>query len=75
MLSRFSRVWLCVTLWTALGQAPLSMEIPGKNTGVDYHALLQGNLPNPEIEPASLKSPTLAGGFFTNSATWEALIL
>ena len=23
-------------------------------------------------EPASLKSPRLAGGFFTNSATWEA---
>ena len=31
-----------------------------------------GDLPNPEIEPASLLSPALAGGFFTTSATWEA---
>ena len=31
-----------------------------------------GNLPDPGIEPASLKSPELAGGFFTTSATWEA---
>ena len=31
-----------------------------------------GDLPNPEIEPASLMSPALAGGFFTTSAIWEA---
>ena len=29
-----------------------------------------GDIPNPGIEP---KSPALAGGFFTNCATWEAL--
>ena len=34
-----------------------------------------GNLPNPGIEPMSLMSPALAGGFFTASATWEALPL
>ena len=28
-----------------------------------------GDLPNPEIEPASLTSSALAGGFFTTSAT------
>ena len=28
-----------------------------------------GDLPNPGIEPVSLTSPALAGGFFT---TWEA---
>ena len=39
------------------------------------HALLQGNLPNPGIEPASLTSPTLGGGFFTTSTTWEALTM
>ena len=32
-----------------------------------------GDLPEPGIEPASLTSPTLAGRFFTTSATWEAL--
>ena len=31
-----------------------------------------GDLPNPGIEPVCLKSPALAGGFFTTSATWEA---
>ena len=29
---------------------------------------------NPGIEPTSLASPPLAGGFFTTSATWEALM-
>ena len=32
-----------------------------------------GNLPNPGVEPESLKFPALAGGFFTTSTTWEAL--
>ena len=31
-------------------------DSPGKNIGVGCHALLQGNLPNPGIEP---KSPAL----------------
>jgi len=31
------------------------------------------DLPDPGIEHASLMSPALAGGFFTTSATWEAL--
>ena len=47
---------------------------PGKNTAVGCHALLQGNLPDPGIEPASIRSPALAGRFFTASATWEALL-
>ena len=29
----------------------------------------------PRIQPASLLSPTLAGGFFTISATWETQLL
>ena len=48
-------------------------DSPGKKTGVGCHFLLQGNLPNPGIKPTSLRSPVLAGGFFTTSATWEAL--
>ena len=31
-----------------------------------------GDLPDPGIEPKSLMSPSLAGGFFTTSATWVA---
>ena len=30
-----------------------------------------GDLPDPGIEPMSLKSPALTGGFFTTSGTWE----
>ena len=29
------------------------------------------DLPDPGIEPLSLKSPALAGGFLTTSATWK----
>ena len=34
----------CPTLWDSMNcnQAPLSMEFPGKNTGVGCHTLLQG---------------------------------
>ena len=31
-----------------------------------------GHLSDPGIEPVSLLSPALAGGFFTTSAAWEA---
>ena len=31
-----------------------------------------GDLANPGIEPASLASPALTGGFFTTSTTWKA---
>ena len=30
------------------------------------------DLSDPRIEPASFRSPVLADGFFTTSATWEA---
>ena len=36
-----------------LCQAPLSMNSPGRNTGVGSHSLLQGIFPNPGIEPRS----------------------
>ena len=41
LLSRFSRVRLCATPWTAAYQASPSMDSPGKNTGVGCHFLLQ----------------------------------
>ena len=50
-------------------------NFPGKNTGVGYHFLPQGNLPDPGIEPLSLASPSLAGGFFICWATREAGLL
>ena len=57
------------TPWTVAYQAPLSMEFSRQDTGMGCYALLQGNLPNPGIEPVF---PELAGGFFTTGATWEA---
>ena len=42
LLSCFSHVRLCVTLWTAACQASLSMGFPRQNTGVGCHALLLG---------------------------------
>ena len=69
MLSRFSHVQLCDP-WTVAHQTPLSMGFSRQ----EYSSVLpfpsSGDLPNPEIEPASLKSPALAGGFFTISTTW-----
>ena len=45
-VSHFSRVQPFVTQWTAASQAPLSMDSPGKNTGVGFHVLLQGSFPS-----------------------------
>ena len=64
----------CLTLltpWTVAHKAPLSMDSPGKNTGVGCHALPQEILETQD-GPTSLRSPALAGGFFTTTATWEA---
>ena len=66
-----SRVRLFETPWTVACHAPLSMEFSRQEywSGVP----IPGDLPNPGIQPVSLASPALAGGFFTTSTTWEAL--
>ena len=71
MLSPFSHVWLCVTLWTVAHQAPRSMEFSSQEHWSGQSCPPPGNLPNPGIKPTSLMPPTLAGDF-TTSATWEA---
>ena len=60
---------------------PINYSPPGSSV----HGILQvrilgwvampssGDLSHPGMEPVSLMSPTLAGRFFTTSATWEAL--
>ena len=55
----------CVTLWTVTYQYPLSMGFPRQEYWSGLPFSYSGNLPNSGIEPASLVSPTLAGGFFT----------
>ena len=47
-------------------------DSPGKGTGVGCRFLLW-DLPGPGVEPASLASLALAGGFFTTSAACELL--
>ena len=42
MLSLFSHVQLCATLWTAAFQIPLSMGFSSKITGMGCHVFLQG---------------------------------
>ena len=46
-------------------------DSPGKNTGVVFHFLPPGDLPNPEIE-TSPTSPALADGFFTTAPSGNA---
>ena len=70
VLNHFSLVSLCT---------PVDCGPPGSSV----HGILQTrilewvampssrDLPNPRVEPASLKSPAFTGGFFPASATWE----
>ena len=75
MLSCFSRVWLCETTWTAGYQASLSLEFSRQEHWSGLLCPPLGDLSHPGIEPASLTSPALGGGFFTTSATWSLLLL
>ena len=60
MLSCFSRVRLCVTVWTGALQAPLSMGFPRQEYWSGLPFLAPGDLPDPGIKCAS---PALASGF------------
>ena len=75
MLSHFSQVQLFSTLWTVAHQAPLSMGFFRQEYWGGLPCPPPGDLPSPGIELPSLLclSPALAAGFFTTSATWEAL--
>ena len=59
LLSRFSRVRLCVTPQMAAHQAPPPWDSPGKNTGVGCHFLLQRMKVKSESEVAQ-SCPTLS---------------
>ena len=59
---------LCHPMNCIACQAPLSMEFSKQ----EYWIRLPFDLPDAGIEPESLSSPALVGGFFSTSATWEA---
>ena len=72
VLSRLSCVRLFATLRTVARQAPLSMGFSRQeNEWVPSPS--PGHLPYRGIQPGTLMPPAFAGGFFTTSATWEAM--
>ena len=59
---------------------PMDSSLPGSSVhGILQARLLEcphpGDLPDTGIEPVSLASPALAGGFFTTSTAWESYII
>ena len=63
-ISCFSHVRLCATPQTVAHQAPLSMGLSRQEYWSGLPHPSPGDLPDPGIEPTSLKFPALAGGFF-----------
>ena len=65
------------TLCDPVAHSPLGSSVLGFSRQ-EYWSRLPfpspGDLPDPGIKPISLESPTLAGGFFTTSTTWEACL-
>ena len=74
MLSNFSSVQPCATLWTVTRKAPLSIGFTRQEYWNGLPCLPPGDLLDPGIKRASLLSPALRGGFFTISATWKPLV-
>ena len=72
VVSHFSCVRLFVALWTVAHRAPLFMGFSRQIYWSESPCPPAGDLANPGIKPLSLKSPALAGRFFTTSTTWEA---
>ena len=75
MLSHFSRVQLGVTPLTIAHQASLSMQFSRQECWSGLPCPSPGDLPEPEVEIASLTSLALAGKFITTSAKIEKIIL
>ena len=73
MLSHFSHVQQFATLWTITHQVSLCMEFSRQEYWSGLPCPSPQDLPNSGIEPVSLPSPAVADGFFTISATWEAI--
>ena len=64
MLSQFSYVQFCATQWTVTLQAPLNMDSSRQEywSGLPFPS--PEDLPDPGVEPASLKPHALAGKLF-----------
>ena len=60
-----SHIQLSVTPWTVVLQIPLSLGFSRQEYWSELPSPSPSDLPDPGIEPVSLASPALAGGFFT----------
>ena len=69
VLKSLSCVRLFATLWT-IALCPWRFSRQESWSGLPCPP--PGDLPDPGLSPHLLRPPTLAGGFFTTSATWEA---
>ena len=67
-------VQLFVALWTVALQAPLSIGFSRQESWRGLPCPPAGDLLDQEIEPMSVISSALAGGFFTTNATWEEML-
>ena len=65
-------VQLFLIPWIVARQDPVSMGLSRQEYWCRLPFPPLGNLPDPGIEPTSLRSP--AGRFFTTSSTWEAYV-
>ena len=73
MLNCFSHVQLFLTLMTIACQVPLSMVFRRQEYWSGLPCPPLGDLPNPGIEPTSLRYPALVCRFFITSAPLEVL--
>ena len=74
LISYFHCIRFCVSQRTVAFQAPPSMRFSGQEYWIGLPCPPPGDLPDPEVESVSLTS-ALGGGFFSMSATWEALLV
>ena len=72
VLSCFGDVQLFASPWTVALQAPLSIGFSRQEYWNGLTCPSPGDLSGSGIESTSPMSPTLADGFFTTRATWEA---
>ena len=72
VLSHFCRVQLLTILWTVVPRAPLSVGFSRQAYWCGLPCSPPGDLSDPGMEPTTLTSPALAGGFFITSPTWKA---
>ena len=64
-----------MTPWTVACHTPLSMEFSRQEYWSRLLFPTPGDLPDSEIEPTSLVSPALAGGFFTTELPGKPVMM